>query len=200
MAELTDHEIITGCINGDRRVRGLFVHRFSNLVYVSIQGVFKARHKPMVREDIDDLHNSIFLSLFEKNCKKLSQYEGRNGCSLASWVRMIAVRLVLDYFRKQAHAVVCQCDPEVLDFLNDHTPDDTSPLDQLETSERMGRMEDALATLLPRDRLVIRLHCFEERPLDQVARIMDLNPNTLYSLKSRAIQRLKRAMGEDLEN
>ncbi|MBU1171935.1 MAG: sigma-70 family RNA polymerase sigma factor [Proteobacteria bacterium] len=200
MSELTDKEIIEGCITGDSAIRELFVRRFSNLVYVTIQGVFKVRQKSMVRDDLDDLHNSVFVSLFEKNCRKLSQYEGRNGCSLASWVRMISVRKVLDHFRKHNHGVILSDDVESLDFLSDVIENGPSPLEHLESHERRKLLETAMEKLLPRDSLVIRLHYFDELPLDQVARMMNVSPNTLYSLKSRAIHRLINLIGMDHEN
>lgn len=191
MTEPTDRDIIDGCINGDRALRDLFVRRFSNLVYGAIQGVFKVRQRPMVREDLDDLHNSVFMVLFDRDCRKLSQYEGRNGCSLASWVRMIAVRHVLDDFRKQGHAYMVNEDIEDLEFLDGVVPAEPGPETRIDAKERLVIIEQALEEMLPRDRLLIRLHCFDELPLEQVARMMDVSANTVYSVKSRAIQRLK---------
>lgn len=196
MTETTDREIIDGCINGDRTLRDMFVRRFSSLVYSAIQGVFKVRQRPMAREDLDDLHNSVFMVLFDRDCRKLTQYEGRNGCSLASWVRMIAVRHVLDEFRKQGHALRVNEDIASLDFIADVIPDEPSPLAHIENKERMQVIEKALEQMLPRDRLVIRLHCFDEWPLDKVAGMMNVTANTVYSIKNRAIQRLKDKIGD----
>lgn len=191
MTEPTDRDIIDGCIKGDRALRDLFVRRFSNLVYAAIQGVFKVRQRPFVREDMDDLHNTVFMVLFERNCRKLSQFEGRNGCSLASWVRMIAVRHVLDEFRKQGHARVVNEDIGSLEFMEGVIPEEPSPETRMVNREHLEIVEVAMDGMLPRDRLFIRLHCFDGLPLDQVARIMNVTPNTVYSIKNRAIQRLK---------
>ncbi|MFC1799194.1 RNA polymerase sigma factor, partial [Thermodesulfobacteriota bacterium] len=101
-----DREILGCLLSGDRAAAELFVQRFSNLIYHSIQHVFKIRHLAYDPAVLEDLHNTVFLLLFENDCRKLRQYQGRNGCSLATWIRLIAVRSMLNYFRKKGFDAV----------------------------------------------------------------------------------------------
>jgi DNA-directed RNA polymerase specialized sigma24 family protein len=96
-----DRELVSQCLAGHRKAAEMLVRRFSDLVYRSVQYALIARHLPFSRHDLEDLHSTIFLRLFEHGCRKLRQYEGRNGCSLASWVRIVAVRAVLDHLREK---------------------------------------------------------------------------------------------------
>ena len=100
MEHLTDQALLAGCISGNRLTQEALVKQFSNLVYTSVQYILRARNISYCRSDLEDLHNTIFVTLFEKGCKKLRQYKGKNGCSLASWIRLIAIRTVLDHLRK----------------------------------------------------------------------------------------------------
>ena len=95
-----DRQILKRCISGEKRAQEEFVMRFSNPVYQCIQFTLKAKQIPFSRQDLEDLHNTVFLNLFDKRCKKLRQYKGKNGCSVFSWIRLITVRTVIDYIRK----------------------------------------------------------------------------------------------------
>ncbi|MCX5904998.1 MAG: hypothetical protein NTV89_16355, partial [Proteobacteria bacterium] len=84
--------LIALCIQGNKDAWRDFICRYSSLVYYIIKKVLYGSHCDAAREEIDDLHNDIFLSIIDNNGKKLRQYEGKNGCTVSSWVRMIAVR------------------------------------------------------------------------------------------------------------
>jgi DNA-directed RNA polymerase specialized sigma24 family protein len=48
----------------------------------------------------------LFHSLLPEHCQKLRQFKGDHGCSLASWLRIIVARQVIDYLRKQSFPAV----------------------------------------------------------------------------------------------
>jgi RNA polymerase sigma-70 factor, ECF subfamily len=192
---LSDRTLIDGCLAGDQSVREQFVRRFSRLVFSSVQGAIKSKGAYISQQDIEDLHNTVFVSFFEKRCRKLRQFEGRNGCSLASWVRMVTVRAVLDLLRRR-------CDPlsrpeqliplELLPEPADGAQ--ASPWACMVAKEQQALLEKGLQGLTARDQLMIRLHCIEDRPLAQVATILDVSEANIHSVKHRAIRRLKEAV------
>jgi DNA-directed RNA polymerase specialized sigma24 family protein len=47
---------------------------------------------------------------------------------------------------------------------------------------------------------MIQLHCLEERPLAQVALMLDVSEVNVHSVKHRAVQRLKRAVAQLIKN
>ena len=191
----SDKALIKDCLAGDQTAREQFVHRFSRLVFGSIHGAVKAKGAYVSEQDIEDLHNSVFVSFFERRCRKLKQYEGRNGCSLASWVRMVTVRAVIDFLRRRSDPLSRTEILTPLDLLPE-AADETraSPWACLMAGEQQALMEKGLKSLSARDQLMIRLHCLEERPLAQVAAILDVSQANVHSVKHRAIQRLKQAV------
>jgi RNA polymerase sigma factor (sigma-70 family) len=191
---ISDRELVAGCINGDESTQELFVRNFSNLVYAAILGVVKANTASLSRHDIEDLHSTVFLKLFEHRCRKLGQYKGKNGCSLASWVRMIAVRTVLDHLRRRKDAMARPdrlVNMEAAADLRSRAP---SPLSRLAEAEQVRMMEKALCRLSERDQLMIRMHCLEGCSLNQMAQVLKVSANTIHSVKHRAVQRLKQAV------
>ena len=80
-----EKELIALCIRGNKDAWRDFVCRYSSLVYYMIQKVLYSSHCDAAREDVDDLHNEIFLSIISNDGKKLRQYEGKNGCYVSSW-------------------------------------------------------------------------------------------------------------------
>ena len=192
---LSDRALIDGCLAGDNPAREQFVRRFSQLVFSTLLGVIKARAAFVSQQDLEDLHNTVFVSFFDRRCRKLRQYEGRNGCSLASWVRMVSVRAVLDFLRRRSDPL---SRPERLTPLEllPEAADDTqaSPWSCVMAREQLALIEKGLQTLTARDQLMIRLHCLEERSLAQVAVILNVSEANMHSVKHRAIQRLKEAV------
>ncbi len=192
MPDLTDQEIIIGCLARDRQVQEAFVIHFSNLVYSAIQGTIKLKNMAISQNDLEDLHNTVFVKLFEKNCRKLKQYKGKNGCSLSSWIRLITVRIVIDHFRKTKDALVQPEKARNFTYIEDFAADIPEPLKVLEQKEQLHLLEEGLKSLLARDRLFLELHCFQGLPINQVAGILNISMENAYSLKTRATTRLKK--------
>src|SRR3989338_7605358 len=97
---MDDFELIKGCITGDKASWDYFVEQFSRLIYDSIHRTFRKYGANLNEDVINDLHGDIFLSLLDNDYRKLRSFEGRNGCSLASFIRIIAVNKTIDYWRR----------------------------------------------------------------------------------------------------
>ena len=127
-----NRQILKRCITGEKKAREEFVIRFSNPVYQCIQFTLKAKQIPFSQQDLEDLHSTVFLNLFNKRCKKLRQYKGKNGCSVFSWIRLITVRTVIDHLRKAGRDVIVRPKEEFnLDTLPGLIHDGYDPLARL---------------------------------------------------------------------
>jgi len=187
-----NRELLSKCFAGDRKAAENFIRRFSSLVYKSVQYTLMAKQVSFSKSDLEDLHHTVFLKLFEREFAKLKQYKGKNGCSLASWIRIITVRTVLDHLRNKGYdAMGWQHRRIPLDQLPDLRFDDLEIENRLEKSELNRLLRVCIERLSPRDRLLIKLHFYEGFPLSEVAEIMQLSANNTYTLKHRAVQRLK---------
>jgi RNA polymerase sigma factor (sigma-70 family) len=196
-----DRQLIKRCISGDKKAREEFVIRFSNPVYQCIQFTLKAKNISFSRQDLEDLHNTVFLNLFDKGCKKLRQYRGKNGCSLYSWIRLITVRTVIDYIRKASRDISSRAKEEFrFDNLPDLVHNGFEPLARMEKAEQKDLLLKGLEALMPRDRLFLQLHCLHGVSIQKVADMLQISENNAYSLKHRAIGRLKTKITDYLKN
>jgi len=151
-----------------------------------------AKSVPFNRQDLEDLHNTVFLQLFERGCKKLRQYQGRNECSLASWIRMIAVRTVLDHLRKKGvDAMVWQKKRVPLESLPELKTGGMDCEARMEEAEQKRLVQLGMQRLPPRDRLFMKLHFDQGLSIAEVAETMQVSMGNAYTIKHRAIERLK---------
>ena len=191
MMENADQELLAGCFKGEVKAQEAFVIRFSNLVYTTIQQAFMAKQVSFSRQDLEDLHNSIFVRLLERRCRRLRQFKGKNGCSLPSWIRMIGVRTVIDHLRRRSDVLSRATQIDAIEDFTALVEQRTEQWQLLDRAEKMRLIEMGMKSLLPRDQLFIRLHCLKGLSLKEVAEILKVSENNAYSIKHRALKRLK---------
>ncbi|MBN1832984.1 MAG: sigma-70 family RNA polymerase sigma factor [Deltaproteobacteria bacterium] len=187
-----DRRLLSKCITGDRNASEILVRRFSNLVYHSVQHTLVEKNISFTPQDLEDLHNTIFLQLFEHGCRKLKQYRGKNGCSLASWIRVVAVRVVLNHIRKKGmDAIAWQMKRTPLEDLSKLIGEEMDPLTLMQNEEQDRLVENGIQSLPPRDRLFIRLYFDQGTPIEDVAETMQISVPNAYTIKHRAVRKLK---------
>lgn len=191
LTPLSDKALLAGCVKGDSRCREVFVRQYSGLVFATIQRALKIKNVHLSQQSVEDLHQTAFLFLFEHDCRKLKQYKGKNGCSLASWIRMLTGRMVLDHLRRGADVLAHRHQAQTVELASELCSPQPSMLERLTDAEQWHQIERGLKQLEPRDRLVIQLHCLEGRPLAKVAQATGISMKNIHSVKHRAIQRLK---------
>ena len=191
MTASQDKILFIGCCKGDRAAQEALVRQFSNLVYSIILKTFKARAYECTSQDLEDLHNTVFMRLLERRCRRLRQFKGKNGCSLASWIRVITVRTVINHLRQRRDALSRPSRLDSGDMLIHLHADIPEPWQVLDRMEKNEMIHKAMKSLPPRDRLFLKLHCFEDLSIREVAGMLQISENNAYSLKYRAIKRLK---------
>ena len=187
-----NRQLLSGCLAGDKNASETFVRQFSNLVYQSVRHIFIIKQVSFNPQDIEDLHNTVFLRLFEDGCKKLRQYQGKNGCSLGSWIRVVTIRIVMNHFRKKGlNAIAWKKKQVSIDDLPELVVNEMTPLTEMEKAEQERLLEDGIQNLPPRDRLFMKLHFDQGLTMTEVAHAMHISVQNAYTLKHRAIQRVK---------
>jgi RNA polymerase sigma factor (sigma-70 family) len=142
--------------------------------------------------DLEDLHNTVFLRLFENDAKKLRQFEGRNGCSLSTWIRIIAVRIVLNHIRMRGlDSIAGQKGRIPLEDIPELNLADSAAVEEIEKIERQQSIMNSIRQLPPRERLFLVLHFENGYSIEQVAQTLNLSLGNAYIIKHRAIQKLK---------
>lgn len=187
-----DRRWLKKCIAGDRRACERFVKEFSNLVYRCVRHTLRIKNVPFNQDDVEDLHNTVFLILFEDQCKKLRQFKGKNGCGLSTWIRIIAVRIVLNQIRKKGLDSLTGLRKQIsLEDIPELSLADSALLTELERADKLQSLKDGVKKLPARDRLFFLLHYENGYTIKEVAKTMKLSLNNAYTIKHRAIQKLK---------
>ncbi|QTA84786.1 RNA polymerase sigma factor [Desulfonema magnum] len=191
-SQTEDKELLSRCLAGDRDASEIFVQQYSSLVYWAVQNILVLKHIRFTEDDLHDLHNSVFLQLFEKQCKKLRQYRGDKGCTLATWIRTLTVRITLNYLRKKGvDSIEGRSVLIPLEELSDLREEKAGPWELLEKSEQHRMLRHGMQNLPPRERLFLKLHFDKGLSIPEAAETMEISVQNAYTIKHRAIQKLK---------
>ena len=178
--------LLTGCLNREKTAWDAFVLQYSALVYHTIRKTFSLYHTEPRTDLVEDLYQDVFLTVLKDDFKKLRQFRGDRGCSLASWLRVVAARLTIDFLRQQRPPTV-----EVTDSLPSARPD---PPNSLIDNEQGAQLSEALEGLPPRDRLFVDL-CFRQSlPSEEIASIFRVSVSAAYTKKSRILAKLRETL------
>jgi RNA polymerase sigma factor (sigma-70 family) len=178
-----ENALIAGCLRSDKAAWDSFVLQYSNLVYHTIKKTLSLHHVDPRADLVEDLYQEFFLSLLRNNYKKLRQFKGAHGCSLTSWVRILAARSTIDFLRKQTPT-----SGEVAGVLTRHSSDPAEPLLN-EEQERL--LNQAIQTLSPRDRILLDLCYRQALPSEKVAALLKTSVNAVYTQKSRVLEKIR---------
>jgi RNA polymerase sigma factor (sigma-70 family) len=189
---MDDKDLIARCLAGDPIAGETLVRHFSDLVYRVIQRIFIHKQAPLVPDDLADLHNSVFLALFENNLRKLRQYRGDNGCRLSSWIAIVASRMALNHLRKAGHRRLgwrrrFVSFDEIPEFASGAVP----ALELMEKGERFEMIERGIGRLAQREQVVIRLHFQHDLPIPTIADIIHMNIQATHTIKHRALGKIR---------
>jgi RNA polymerase sigma-70 factor, ECF subfamily len=145
----------------------------------------------------DDLTHEVFLALLRDGGAKLRTFQGRNGCSFAGWLRVVAVRLAIDTLRRERHLVSLDDEsPRMLGLRRALSSDTAGPEERLQGSEALGRLARIVDGLSPKDRLLVELHLVRGAAVEEVAAVLGVTMNAVYVRKHRVLERLRREMRE----
>ncbi len=138
--------------------------------------------------DAEELTQDTFLRAFNNICKYDSQRS-----SLSTWLCRIAYRLTLDFLKRKYPFMVSVEDYAIgnVDICDEQMNEGLSSGKE----ERIELLLRIMDDLPPDERMLLTLHYFENRKLDECAFIMDLTPhalaNRLYRIRLKLYKKLK---------
>ena len=190
---MDDQELIRKCIAGDRQACEEFLRVYHRLMYRYIHATLKGHGVYGHQANPDDLYHDLFVFLFEQNCRKLESFQGRNGCSFASWLRLVVVNFVLDRLRKLKTASVSLDEDggegaDIKEILTDMALD---AADSLSDKEGQKSLEECIGLLDTKDKYFLELHLYQEIDLEQLAGIFQVSRPALDMRKSRIFGKLR---------
>jgi len=189
---MDDLEFVRGCLKGDKQFWNEFLSRYSRLIYNYIYSVLSVKGRQFSGDQVDDIFQEFFHALIKDNYKKLSSYQARNGCSLASWLRQVTVNFTIDYLRRLKPVISLDAEseegfslkdilvgltPEVGDFLNDE--------------DRRKTLYKCIDLLDSGEQYFMELFLGQELNLEQIKEHLNLSRGAVDMRKSRIFQKLQ---------
>ena len=193
-------QLLRNCWAKKRGAWEEFVSQYSRLIYYSIQRTCRLKSYPVTPEELEDLFNEVFVLILKDDCKKLRQYRGDRGCSVATWLRTITGRHVLDHIRRSGRAylrVDFEAEAEAGAGESSLAPASgvMSPEEALLAREQEEVVAQAVSELSGEDRRFIELYYLQELSPEEVARSLRVTVSTVYS----RVNRLKSKISEQIQ-
>ena len=124
------------------------------------------------REDAEEVAQDAFVKAFHA----LPTFRGES--SFLTWLLRIAYREALNHLRRRRPYTVDIESVSVVSEFGSLTSDDEAEL-STGREERIRSLEEAVGELPPDDQLLLHLYYYDDRPLRDIAYIMDAEPNAL---------------------
>lgn len=177
---LTDNEIITRVLNGESQLYAELVSRYQNFVFT-----ITLRYASQ-REDAEEIAQDVFVKAY----RSLSDFRGASKFS--TWLYTIVTTSCLTFLRKKKLETHSLDNERVFEFAENQ--DSGMNANQVEAKSKVAMVNNAIRLLSADDAKVITLFYKGEQSLDEIAKIMNLEANTVKVKLHRARQRLKEKM------
>ncbi len=185
-ARETEHDLIREAQQGSRSA-------FDSLVRQYDQAVLRlAMHLTGSEQDAQDVHQEAFLKAY--------RYIGnfRFECSFYTWLYRIVTNLCLDYLRRRKsrredQAVMIDSSGEPIDLLSNVSDDRSmaNPDRELERKFLGEKIQAALDTLTPRERMVFELKHYQGLKLRTIGEMLNTTEETAKNTLFRATKKLR---------
>lgn len=167
-----------------------FLERYRALIY----SVLYSRGFRFPNDYLDDIYQSFVLAVAKDNFRKLRAFQGRNNCSLATFLQIVATRFALDELRKwKRHPRgrgLAGDDEELARQIQD--PRGNTPLLENLDSERIDIFHNLLFDLEWK-RVSVVLWVFRGVARETIADVMSTSRANIDALYKRAKDQMARA-------
>lgn len=176
----TDSEIITRVLRGEHQLYSELVKRYQNFVFT-----IALRYTP-VREDAEEIAQDAFVKAY----RALKDFRGDSKFS--TWLYSIVNSTSITFLRKKKLDTQSLDNEHVFEVADNQVAD--SRANQVEQKSKVAMVTKAIELLSADDAKIITLFYKAEQSLDEIARILDMETNTVKVKLHRARQRLKEKM------
>jgi len=190
---MDDLEFIQRCVRKEKGAWDEFIDRYSRLIYRYICGTLKTQGLPVSQDVLNELFHDIFLALCKDNFKKLRSFKGKNGCTLASWLRQVSINFTIDHVRKNKDTISLDEENErgssLKDIISGEGP---SPSGRLLEQEYIRELAECIGNLSNEEKYFLQLHINKGLGLETVRSILNISRPAIDMRKSRIMDRLRK--------
>ncbi len=179
-SELTDTEIIKRILQGEQALFANLVQRYQQYVFTLVLRFTDSR------EDAEEISQDVFVKAY----RSLADFRGESKFS--TWLYTVVRTSSITFLRKK------KLDTTSLDnertFLQLENRESAFNANTMEQKSRHAMVNAAIRLLSPDDGQIITLFYKGEQSLEEIGRIMGMEPNTVKVRLHRARNRLREKM------
>ncbi len=189
---MNDLEFVQKCLKADKQAWSEFIQRYCRLIYNYIYSVLALKARSISAEQVEDIYQEIFHSLIKDNYRKLATYRGKNGCSLASWLRQVTVNFTIDYLRKLKPMVsIDEQTPEGFSLADTLKDLSASAADFLNDRDKRKTLGECIDFLNPEEQFFLELFLQQGLSLDELKDYFKISRGAVDMRKGRILQKLR---------
>jgi RNA polymerase sigma factor (sigma-70 family) len=177
---LTDMEIISRVLSGDRQIFAELVSRYQNYVFTLVLRFAENR------EDAEEISQDVFV----KTYRSLADFRGDSKFS--TWLYTIARTTCITFLRKKKLQTI-SIDNEKASIQLENR-ESTFKANVVEQKSRTAMVNESIQLLSPDDAQIITLFYKGEQSLEEIGQIIGMEPNTVKVKLHRARQRMREKM------
>ena len=178
--EIADIDVISQVLKGDHNSYATLVNRYNNFVFTIVLRYIKGR------EDAEEVAQDVFIKAY----KSLSSFKGDSKFS--TWLYTVTTTTCITFLRKKKLEVQSLDNEKVFEAAGEIAGDMSA--NQIEQKSKVNMVNEAIKMLSPDDAQVIMLFYKGEQTLEEIAKILNKEPNTVKVQLHRARTRLKEKM------
>jgi RNA polymerase sigma factor (sigma-70 family) len=175
-----DNEIIDKVLRGDQSLYAHLVKRYQNFVFT-----IALRYTPN-REDAEEIAQDVFVKAY----RSLADFRGESKFS--TWLYTIVTTTCITFLRKKKVTIHSLDNEHIFEAADNQNPDFKA--NQVEQKSKAQAINEAIKLLSVDDARIITLFYQAEQSLEEIGRIIGVDPNTAKVKLHRARQRLKDKM------
>jgi RNA polymerase sigma factor (sigma-70 family) len=191
---MDDLEFVRRCTEKDAAAWDEFLHKYSKLIYNYMHSVLRLKGKDIPPDTVDDLYQEIIACLIKDNYKKLRSFRGKNGCSLASWLRIVTVNFMIDFTRRSKPLISLDEDLGTGESLKEILGDDSHIKweDEIAGEEKQRQLSECIEELTVGDKYFLEFYLHRGLPMDRLSFLLRISKPAAEMRKSRIIERLRK--------
>ena len=175
-----DNDIINSVLQGEQALYAQLVKRYQNFVFTIV-----LRYTAN-REDAEEIAQDVFVKAY----RSLADFRGESKFS--TWLYTIVTTTCITFLRKKKVPIYSLDTSPVFDLADNQNS--TFKANQVEQKSKVQVINEALRLLSIDDARIITLFYQAEQSLEEIGRILGIDPNTAKVKLHRARQRLKEKM------
>ncbi len=187
---LGDNEIISRVLQGEQNAYAELVTRYQGYVFTLVLRMIKTR------EDAEEVAQDVFVKAY----RSLADFRGESKFS--TWLYTIANTTCITFLRKKRLDVHSLDNEKVFEVAD--SKDSGFRANQIEQKSRLNMVNRAIAMLSPDDAEIITLFYKAEQNLEEISRILGLEPNTakvrLHRARGRLKEKMEKHFSEEVKN